>query len=121
MSDRDIRTIPLADAAKLHARSVTEPTVALFVDPRSPASYAKGHIPGARNLVLSAADQDRGTDPSINRYETLVVYGDHPGSAGAKAMAKRLMTAGYSKKKVKLLGEGLSAWESAGLPVDADE
>ncbi len=118
VSDRDIKTIALADAARLHARSQSEPLEALFIDPRSKAMFDASRIAGARHLQLTADDIDRGTDPAINRYETLVVYGNDPGSAIARAMAKRMMAIGYSKKKVKLMPEGLSAWDRAGLPVE---
>ncbi|MEQ8769820.1 MAG: rhodanese-like domain-containing protein [Phycisphaerales bacterium] len=118
VSDRDIKTIALADAARLHARSQSDPLEALFIDPRSKAMYDAAHIAGARHLQLTADDTDRGTDPAINRYGTLIVYGNDPGSAIARAMAKRMMAIGYSKKKVKLLADGLVAWDRAGLPVE---
>lgn len=118
VNDRDIKTIPLADAARLHARSVSHPTTALMIDPRPESDYVAGHIPGARNLQLPKVDPDRGTDPAITRYDTLIVYGNNPGSPVARAMAKRLMVAGYSRKRVKWLADGYEAWARAGLPVE---
>jgi len=118
VSDKDIKTIPLADAARLQARSGSHPTLVLMIDPRSEIDFAEGHIPGARNLQLPKVDPDRGADPAISRYDNLIVYGDNPGSPVARAMAKRLMVAGYKRKKVKWFADGLDAWTRAGLPVE---
>ncbi len=118
VSDRDIKTIPLADAARLHARAQSQPLEALFIDPRSASLFEQSHIAGARHMQFTADDTDRGTDPAIDRFKTLVVYGNDPGSAIARAAAKRMMTIGYGKKKVKLMPEGLRAWDRAGLPVE---
>lgn len=118
VSDRDIKTIALADAARLHAKAQSEPLEALFIDPRAKAAYDESHIAGARHLQLTADDTNRGTDPAIDRYDAIVVYGNDPGSAIARAMAKRMMAIGYGKKKVKLMSDGLIAWDRAGLPVE---
>lgn len=118
VSDRNIKTIPMGDAARLHARTATDPQAALFIDPRSSGDYAREHIAGARSLQLSQVDAQRGADPAIARYENLIVYGDDPGSAVARAMTKRLMVAGYKRKKVKWFSGGLAAWRSASLPTE---
>lgn len=118
VNDRDIKTIPLAEVARLHARSASSPTVLLMIDPRPPTAYERGHVPGAMNLQLPKVDPDRGADPAISRYDHLVVYGDNPGSAVARAMIKRMLVAGYNRKKVRWMPDGLDAWSRAGLPVD---
>ena len=118
VSDRDIRTIPLADAARLHAKTATEPQAALFIDPRPETVFAQGRIQGARNLTLDRVHADRGKDPALDRYDALIVYGDDPGSAVARAMTKRLMAVGFKSKKVKFMDAGLASWRAAGLEVE---
>lgn len=118
VSDRDIRTIPLADAARLHARAVGQPQAALFIDPRPETAFAEGRIPGARHMTLDRVDPNRGKDPALDRYEALVVYGDNPGSAVARAMTKRLLAVGFKSKKVKFMEGGLEGWRAAGLGVE---
>jgi rhodanese-related sulfurtransferase len=114
ITDRDVVPITLVEV-----RAIVEsprPGHVLLIDPRSPASFAAGHLPGARNLQLAEVRSERGTDPAMERYGELVVYGDDPGTASAVAMTKRLMMTGY--KNVRMYMGGLSEWKRAGLRVE---
>lgn len=114
-SDRDITTITAADARRLLNEREGEHK-ALFVDPRTPAEFAAGHIPGARNLRLTDAPPDGGRERSLERYDKLVVYGNDPSTATAKAMNKRLMSLGYDK--VRWFVGGLAEWVESGGAVE---
>lgn len=111
VSDRDIRTIALPEVRKMTA-SDRERHAAL-IDPRSPRAFAEGHIPTARNLQLTEVSGIRGDlDRDLAAHKNLIVYGDNPGSAPARAMAKRLMTAGH--KGVWWYEGGLDDWTRSG-------
>lgn len=115
LSDRDIETIPLAEVRQLMSKGGS---VAL-IDPRSPAEFSKGRLPGAMNVTLPEVRDEKDTlDPRLGAYKHLVVYGSDPGSAVARAMTKRLMRAGG--KHVKFFSGGISEWIGNGLTVESD-
>lgn len=118
ITDKDIIYLPFSRIQELHAKSQgSSPRAALFIDPRAPQDYAAGHIRGARNLLLQRVNPKRDRDPELEKYGVLIVYGDNPGSAPAKAMVKRLMLLGYDD--VKWFPGGLEEWRESGLPVDS--
>jgi rhodanese-related sulfurtransferase len=89
----------------------------LLIDPRPVEDYEKGRIPGARRLDLSAVSGiDGQTDPHLKRYRSLIVYGNDPATASARAMAKKLMATGYAR--VRYFVGGLGEWTRAGYPVE---
>jgi rhodanese-related sulfurtransferase len=91
-----------------------KPGEALAIDTRTPEEFAAAHIPGARNLDLSAVSAvPDSIDPELAAYNTLVVYGADPGSGSARAMTKRLIRAGH--KGVKYFGGGFAEWLAAGM------
>lgn len=94
----------------------TSPKAALLVDPRASEDFVTGHIPGARNLLLSQVNPKRDRDPELEKYDVLIVYGDNPGSAPARAMVKRLLALGYDD--VKWFPGGFEEWRDARLPTD---
>lgn len=65
ISDKDIQPISLAEVRALTQSD--RPDVVLLIDPRSPAAFARGHLPGARNLSLEAIDDRFGTTPELER------------------------------------------------------
>ncbi len=90
---------------------------ALFVDARSSEAFAEGHIPGAVNVHLTDLPADGSRLPAnLSRYNNLVVYGDNPGSASARALAKRLMTAGH--KGVYWYEGGVADWKRSGRELE---
>ena len=83
-----------------------------LLDARDRASYERSHIPGARHVTLPDIDPTRPT-PSLEGRGTLIVYGEHPGSATALAIAKRLWR---TMDRVEFMEQGFSAWVDRGLP-----
>lgn len=123
ISDKKIQYIDLARAVDLFEQQKKENDTALFIDARKPERFAEGHIPGARNMRTPDVDLRYGTDPALERYKNLIVYGENPGTATVNAMAKRLIEAGYNgfvKKRVKVYPGGWEEWEITGLPVESD-
>ena len=107
ITDDDIRTIGMGEVRTLVERAGDEPGALLLIDPRSPRAFAEGHIPTAQNISLAAIDPKR-RDPALDAHTNIVVYGDDPGSAPARAMAKKMMVAGY--EGVRLFAGGLREW-----------
>jgi rhodanese-related sulfurtransferase len=88
-----------------------------LIDPRPPQDFDKGHIPGAVNLQLPAVSEKKDSlDPALAVYKLIIVYGSDPGSAVARAMTKRLMSAGA--KEVRMFSGGYLEWTRAGLKVE---
>ena len=116
ISDADIEFVSLSDVrAVVQEKSAN----ARLIDPRSADEYAQGHIPGAIHLPLvRVSDEKDKLDPALARFKRLIVYGNDPGSAVARAVTKRLMRSGAND--VKLYSGGLSDWIRAGLKVDRD-
>lgn len=115
VSDRDLSTIELAEVRRLHGA-----TNSRFVDPRAPEEFSKSHIAGALNLqVVQVTELKTDMEPSVARAKTVVVYGNNPGSAVARVVAKRLMAAGH--KGVRLYLGGLDEWRANGLPTEGAE
>jgi rhodanese-related sulfurtransferase len=86
--------------------------IILLVDPRPEADFAKGHLPGARNVQLSAIKTKGPVDKSIDRYKNIIVYGYDPASAAARGMTKRLMGGGYDG--VAFYSGGIYQWTATG-------
>ena len=123
ISDKKIQYIDLARAVDLFEQQQKENDTALFIDARKPERFAEGHIPGARNMRTPDVDLRYGTDPALERYKNLIVYGENPGTATVNAMAKRLIEVGYNgfvKKRVKVFPGGWEEWEITGLSVESD-
>ncbi len=121
ISDKKIEYIDLNRAVALYEQQRRDDGTALFIDIRKPERFALGHIPGARNLRAPDVLSHYGTDPELERYDSLIVYGENPGSAGARAMAKRLIESGYNtmlKKRVKLFLGGWVEWDNTGLDIE---
>ena len=124
ISDRKISYIDLTRAVELFDKQQKENDTALFIDTRKPERYQEGHIPGAQNLRTPDIDLRYGTDPALERYKNLIIYGENPGTANTHAMAKRMIEAGYNgfvKKRIKVFLGGWNEWEETGLPVEADD
>lgn len=122
-SDKDIAKesvlVSLADVRQLMLTREEEPEAVLLIDPRSPRAFAEGHLPGARNLRLPEVPEQSTPAPDLQRYRRLVVYGENPGSAVAKAMFKRLLAVGYGG--VRFFPGGLHEWTATGYAVETSE
>jgi len=124
ISDRKIEYIDLTRAVELFEKQQKEDDSALFIDTRKPERFAQGHIPGAKNMRTPDIELRYGTDPAIERFKNLIIYGENPGQANTHAMAKRMIEAGYNgfvKKRVKVFLGGWSEWEITGLPIAESE
>jgi rhodanese-related sulfurtransferase len=84
----------------------------LLVDLSPLADFAKGHIPGAKNVAVSAFDPENAELAKVKELPVAVYC--KTGTASATAAA-RLVKAGF--KQVSWLGGGLAAWQQAGLPI----
>jgi rhodanese-related sulfurtransferase len=85
----------------------------VVIDVRTPAEFAKGHIPGAINLDFNAPDFQKKV-AELDKSKTYLMHCAH-GVRGAKActvMDKMAFT------NLVHLEPGLSAWEKAGKPVE---
>lgn len=119
VSERDLVFIPAAEIQDLMTEQAEEPDerILLLVDPRPEAAFATCRIPNAQNYILSDVPPKPGKDPRFNNYDAIVVYGDHPNHAAAKAMAKRLMS--IKIDHVKVYDGGLADWTARGYPLES--
>jgi rhodanese-related sulfurtransferase len=112
VNDNDIVRIDLPQV-----RSLTGGDDAAFVDPRSTREYDAGHIPGAKNISLTEIPIENPRVPaSLSGFDSLIVYGNDPGSPVARAMAKRLMITGH--KGVYWYEGGIGDWKAAGQRIE---
>ena len=94
----------------LGATRLINDTGALIVDVRSPAEYAAGHLPNAKNIPLSDIDKRASELPGGKP----VIICCASGMRSARAAAA-LRKAG--RTDVFNLDGGVQAWQQAGLPV----
>lgn len=117
MTDASIRMISVEEVRHLTEKAAEGDSEAvLLIDARPASHYAEIHLPGAVNIPLQQIDPERERDPRIRRYENLVVYGDDPASATARALTKRLMSTGY--EGVRMFAGGLAEWRARGYPLE---
>ncbi|MCA9278882.1 MAG: rhodanese-like domain-containing protein [Phycisphaeraceae bacterium] len=119
ISDRNIRFMPGERVQVLWARQQKTDGTAIFVDPRSGKKFASGHIAGAQNIKLPQVPKGAPIDPTIGRYDNIIVYGLNPGDVAARAMTKRLLTNKYGG--VWLYSGGLQEWQQQGGEVEVSE
>lgn len=120
VSDKKIDFIDLNRAMELYDEGLEDPEKVLFIDVRKAERFNAGHIKGARNIRVNEIDLKYEADPELLKFDHLVVYGENPGSASARAMAKRMIEAEYNtilKARVRLFLGGWVVWESSGLPI----
>lgn len=108
--------ISVQELAGLNAQGI-HPTV---IDVREPMLYGMGHIPGAHSWTQRP---EKGKPayhrllPREQHQHGLVVYCDCPNEISAARVARQLQRAGFTN--VRPLVGGLTAWEAAGLNVEA--
>ena len=85
----------------------------LWLDPRTPAEYAAGHIPQAKNIPFP--EIERTLEVSCKGYDMFIVYDTDYDDVMSKAAAKRMIELRYSK--VYCILGGLKAWKADGNPV----
>jgi rhodanese-related sulfurtransferase len=116
INDTDVEKEALT-ATQIRSIVSTRADKTLLIDSRTPTDYAAGHIPGAVNVSVAQVSGIEGDlDPRFAKFNTLIVYGNDPGSIPAKALGKRLIATGY--KGVRFYPEGFVGWQKEGLPVE---
>jgi rhodanese-related sulfurtransferase len=82
---------PQAAIDRFHERGslLSKATVACYVDPRSAAEYAEGHLPGAINVPLVRMPEE--ARALLAGHDLFIVYGSSFQDPMAKAGATRLI------------------------------
>lgn len=114
--DTDIVQVKLAEVSELVTETASNPMAVLLIDPRPQTEFEEGHIPGARNLLLTRFDGEKGRDPRISAFNEVIVYGDDPSSPVARAVNKRMLAMDYDD--IRFFAGGLKEWKAANLPVE---
>lgn len=98
-------------AAMIH----NQPADLIILDVRTPAEYAQGHIPGAKNMDFFSGNFDKQAN-SLPRDKTIMIYcSTGRRSAGALEI---LNEAGFPK--ILHMHQGMEAWERAGMPQERE-
>lgn len=84
----------------------------LLVDISPRDSFEKGHIPGAKHVLMSQFDPESKDLAKAKELPVVVICRAGQTAQGA---AQRLVKAGF--QKVYYLGGGMGAWNQAQLPV----
>jgi rhodanese-related sulfurtransferase len=95
--------------AQLHERQQTG-SGPLIVDVRSPEEFAEGHIPGAVNIPL---DEVAERVPRLDAPRGVALYC----MVGPRARRAEEALHAVGERKLFHLDGGLTAWQSAGLPL----
>ena len=104
-------SMPLARVAELQRQGLV-----LFLDARSEAEYAAGHIAGALSLPLETFDlRIAEILPLIDAAETAVTYCNGEDCHLGEILARKLGEWGCTN--VEVLPNGWTRWQAAGLPV----
>jgi len=85
---------------------------ALVVDLRPFADFDKGHIAGAKNVLMTQFDPENAQLKTAKSLPVVLVCKTGQSAGGA---AKRLNKAGF--EKVYVLDGGITAWQQADLPL----
>ena len=100
-------SLPTAEFAKKIQQLPTSPVV----DVRTPAEYAEGHLPNARNIDWNGSDFEKSI-VKLDKSKPVFVYCLR--QTRTAAAASRMRSMGF--KEVYELSGGIAAWRSARLP-----
>jgi rhodanese-related sulfurtransferase len=103
-----IQRLSVADA-----KALFDAGTARFVDVRSGADFAKGHIANAVSITSTTMDEQL---KDVSPETLLIVYGDK-GVESAASGAQIFRDLGFAK--VAALDGGIEAWQAQGFPVIA--
>lgn len=107
------KTIAAADAKALLAKG------AKVFDVRKKASFADGHIPGAKSASAAVNANDKTMDTAIlgaDKDAVIIIHGHGTDGWSAVYAVKAAVTAGY--KNVNWLRSGWADWSASGFPVE---
>jgi len=94
---------------------------AIFIDSRSPAQYAQGHIPGARNVPWGDPSREellQGLNP--DRSTPVIVYCSGEACRDSFHLAQWISDRGYFAN-IFVFSGGWETWTSAGRPVERSD
>lgn len=99
-------------------RQIVTDGSAVLLDTRTAAEYAAGHIPGARNLGDSPADQVAAVTQLTggNKGTALVLYCNGPYCQASRRLSEQLLNAGFTN--VRRYQLGLPLWRALGGPTE---
>lgn len=103
------------DCADVHGALAEGPADFVLLDVRGPGAFARGHVPGAKNLPHRDIEAER-----LSPYPAdtiFVVYCAGPHCNGADRAAVRLSALG---RPVKLMIGGMTGWADEGFAVERD-
>ena len=86
----------------------------ILIDARDPDNYKKGHIPGARSLLLS--DIDRRRDEVLEKEKAIVVYSNDINCPASGLVSKKLDSMGYGP--VYNYDPSFGDWVKKGYPLE---
>jgi len=102
------------------ARHLFEEDAAVFVDARPESQYAQGHIPGALSLPWQEVDRYfMETADLLQVPKTIITYCDGESCELSHELALFLKEMGY--ETVRVLVNGWTVWQEAGLPREIGE
>jgi rhodanese-related sulfurtransferase len=103
--------IEIGEAATLYNQGI------LFVDARSAADYAKGHIKGARSLPVEIFyEKIKAFKEEYPDTMAILTYCSGRECTDSHDLAENLIQSGYTN--VRTFIDGYPLWESQGLPVE---
>lgn len=88
-----------------------------FVDARSAAVYARGHVPGAVHLPPVGDPAEAAAYEALRRFTTVVVYGDEASCDLPGGTVDRLRAGGFHD--VRQLDGSWERWQDAGGPAQS--
>lgn len=107
------KTISAADAKALVAKG------AKVFDVRKKASFADGHIPGAKSASAAVNAGDKTMDTAIlgaDKDAVIIIHGHGTDGWSAVYAVKSAVAAGY--KNINWLRSGWAEWSASGFPVE---
>ena len=107
------------DISLVEAKNLYLKKSAIFIDARPTDDYEKGHIRGARSLPWHEVDQrfmEVTKDISVNT--PIITYCDGKTCRLSHDLANFLLDMGFTD--VRILVNGWTKWQNAGLPVDKE-
>lgn len=122
-SDRDLKPVGPQEAVDLASPRKTgtfgRMSNPIWIDPRTPSSYAAGHIPGALSMPFGSGDFEDVARETLTDRSPILVYGDGFQDILSDAASKRLIEIGF--KNVYTLRGGIQQWETDGYEVTSPE
>jgi rhodanese-related sulfurtransferase len=105
------------DPASADALRTNLPNV-VFVDTRSPAEFAAGHVPGALNFGLTNFQRHltQETDARLQHADAVIIYGASEETDVEQLLAQALRLRGFAPPYV-LIG-GFPAWQAGALDIE---